>query len=247
MTPYTPVYTTEANVEALTQISIDTGTVPTSTQVLDWIEEIERRIVEQALGSHAATDEYVDVPNQEDIGAYWTLEWTPKVDSLRFKYSGAGELVPLYNVKKPILSITSLYKNDEALDDAPSWTQLTEGPANNSSFILLKSGIKGLGYALFFYDNYPSAGPKRLKVTYTYGWNVDSKILRDYCTLGVSVKVLEARMGTSSGDGLSEFQSGDFSTYIPTQYMNRIKLYKEEMKEIETKYFPKPDLPAAFF
>lgn len=242
---YTPLYTSEVLVEGLTQIDITVSTKPTTAQVLDFIQEIEAQIIEKCLGSHTATDEYIDVPTQSELTGAFSVTWTPSVDSLRFTYESEGVLVPLYNVKKPFITITSLAKNDESYDDAPVWDTLTEGPALNSSFMLLKSGSKALGYALYFYDNYPLAGPKRLKMTYTYGYNVNSAILQDYCTYGACIRVLMARMGTSQADGLTELQTSNIGIYVPTQYQRRIDEFKAQMKEIEIKYFPKPNIPFA--
>ena len=59
----------------------------------------------------------------------------------------------------------------------------------------------------------------------------------------MGIKVLQARRGTSQADGLTEFASGDFGTFIPTQYSTRMKEYREEMKIIEKDHFPSPDLP----
>lgn len=233
--PYSPLYISETLVEGQTQIDIGASTRPTTTQVLVWIEEIETGIVERALGSHTATDEYWDVPAQPVSAETYEPVYHVKTERLTIDGEG-GLIVPLINAKKPIISITSLAKNDEALDDAPDWETLVEGPAAGSEFVLLKSGTKALTYALFIYDNTPLPGPKRLKATYQYGWNVSSAILQEYCTLGVSIKVLEARRGTSQADGLTEL-TGDLGTYIPAQYESRINQWKSRMVDIEQKHF----------
>jgi len=235
---YSPIYTSEADVEAITQVDITDTTKPNSSQVLNWIEEIEKGVIERALGSHTATDVLVDVPSQEEVIGFYSAIYRARTGQLIIKTAlGGGVLVPLANVKHPIVSITSLFKNDESLNDAPDWKQLTEGPGDGTSFILLESD--SLGYALWFYDNFPLPGPKRLKMTYQYGYNIDSKILREYCTLGVAVKVLEAKRGLSEGGGLTEFVAGEMGTYIPTHYVSRIEMFKARMKEIEQTYFPK--------
>jgi hypothetical protein len=188
------------------------------------------------------------VPNQEETSWYWTIEWTPRNDTLRFSRGEGGYLVPLLNVKSPIISITELQKNDEDYADTPDWISLTEGPADNSSFLLLTSGLKNLGYAIWFYDNLPMAGPKRLRVTYTYGYNVDNEILQRWCTLKVAIKVLVAKMGTSSASGLTELQGEGLGIYLPRQYKRRIDELKAEVAIIEKTYFPKPSgIPAAIF
>jgi len=238
---YSPQYTSESLVEAVTQIDITDSTNPSSSEVLTWIEEIEKEVIERRLGSHTATDVYIDVPNIEESVGYYSATYKAKTGQLFIGTSmGAGVLVPLKNVKGPIISITSLYKNDEDPTDAPDWEELTEGPGDGSDFMLLQvsSGSKTYGYALWIYDNFPLAGPKRLKMTYTYGYNIDSKILQEYCTLKVAIKVLQAKMGTSDGEGLNEFAGGDLGTYIPTQYQTRINLFRQRIAEIEAIHFP---------
>jgi hypothetical protein len=42
--PYTPKYTSEELVEALLQTIIDNTSVPTSSQLLTWIEEVEKKM-----------------------------------------------------------------------------------------------------------------------------------------------------------------------------------------------------------
>ena len=241
---YVPVYTTEVLVEGITQVTITASSTPTTAQTASWIEEVETGVVDRRLGSHSATGVYVDVPEQGEVGGEYSAAFRAQTGRLRIQSGmGAGSFVPLLNVKSPVVSISKLYKNDEDLEDAPVWDALTEGPASGSSFILLQSD--NLGYALFFYDNLPLPGYKRLKLDYSFGYNVGSKVLQEYCTLGVAVKVLEARRGTSSADGLSEFSGGSLGTYVPTQYESRIAGFRIRMAEIEVKHFPRRKLPMA--
>jgi len=239
---YTPKFTSEANVEALLQMEFDASTYPSSVQVLDWIEEIETDVIERNLYQRTATDVYIDVPASRLQPEFNSYSWTYHVKSDRMIVGrGGGVLVPLTNVKKPIISIVSLYKNDADLNDAPDWVELTEGPGEGSSFILLTSTSRTgevLGYALWFYDNFPLAGPKRLKMTYTYGYNVNTEILDRYCTLGVAIKVLQALRGTANPGGLAEF-TGTLGTYVPTHYESRIEDFRREMRLIEEMHFPK--------
>jgi len=233
-------------VEGLTQITIDATTSPSTNETLDFIEEIETDVKERNLYTRTATDEYVDVAPTSAYPGSYNVSWDIKRDSLSF--TGAeGVIVTLPNVKRPIISITTLSKNDEAPDDTASWDALTEGPADGSSFILLTTGNKASGYALWFYDNIPLAGPKRLKMTYTYGHNLNTEVLDRYSTLGVGIKVLQARRGTSAADGLTEFDGGTMGVFVPTQYSTRIAEYRDEMKEIEKNHFPSPELAMAVF
>ncbi|MHA1742537.1 MAG: hypothetical protein ACTSVD_10665 [Candidatus Thorarchaeota archaeon] len=230
-------YTSISKIEDLLQITIDEASIPDENAVSQWITEFEARIEELALGSHTVTDQYIDVPLIEKIDKPYKWTFSNENAKLRFDLT-KGVIVPLGDVKSPIISITALYKNDEDPDDPPNWEQLTEGPGDGSHFMLLKSGRKEWGYALWFYDEEPEEGPKRLKLDYTYGFNIDSNILSDYCTMGVAIKVLLARMGTNEADGLAYLEGGDLGSYMNTNYRERIAILKQEMREIEEKYFP---------
>jgi len=202
------------------------------------IEQVEARVAERRLGSHTATDQYVDVPVTEEIYPEYT--WYYEVEGAKLKFDfNEGVVVPLARVKSPIISITTLEKNDEDPDDTADWETLTEGPGASSHFMLLTSGTKDLGYALWFYDEEPEPGPKRLRVDYSYGYNVDSDILADWCTLNVGVKILVARLGTNQPDGLASLEGGDLGTFMNTNYRDRIALYRAEILEIEALYFPR--------
>jgi len=237
--PGTPSYTSEAKIEAVTSLSITATSVPTTNQVAVWITEVEADISERALGSHTATDNYLDVPEKTENKELY--EWTYAVDTDRLTTDGGRtRLVPVTNARRPIISITSLYKNDENPDSAASWDELTEGPGDGSSFILRQSGDKQHGYVLQFYDNLPLHGSKRIKWTYTYGENISTYILARWATLKVAVKVLTARMGTSSTDNLTYIDAGDFGMQMNTRYRERIQEFKDEIQKIEDDHFPDP-------
>jgi hypothetical protein len=235
---YDPVYTSIERVKDLTQVDIHDTSVPTQRAVYRWIEEIENEITERALGNHTVTNQYVDIPIIEGTAISHT-QWTYDVEDAKFRFDiDRGTIVPLANVKHPFIAITTLETNDQDPEDAPSWTTLTEGPADGSSFILLQTGRKDWGYAIWFYDNYPYEGPKRLRIDYTYGWNVDPDILSYWATLMASVRVLIARMGSSSISGLGWLEGGDLGTHTNTQYESRIRWMYSERDRIEIEYFP---------
>jgi len=236
---YTPVYTTLTRVEGLLQFQLSTGSVPTLAQTLDIIEEVEERIIDRGLASHTATSDYFDVPIPDGTSA--GNDWTFDADNGRIVIGQqGGMIVPLATIKHPIISITSLYKNDEAAGDAPSWTQLVEwnGTLGSTDFMLLKSGRRRTGYALYIYENTPYSGPNRLKMTYSYGYNVPSDILRNWTTLAVGIQCLIERMGSNQPSGLSSMQGGQLGQFIPTQYQERIQLLREELVRIEIQHFP---------
>ena len=237
---YTPVYTSFEAIEEITQITIDDRSVPSYTAVLRWIEQIESRVVARALGSHTVTDQYIDVPVGDDI--YPNYTWYYEVDGARLKFDiEGGYVVPLGDVKYPVISITSLYKNDADFEDAPNWEQLTEwdGSTDDTHFMLLTSGRKNSGYALWFYEEEPEPGPKRLKMSYTYGNNIDPEILEEWVTLNVCVKILVARMGTNQKDSLATLRGVDVGRHINQNYSDRIGYLRAQIIEIEAFYFPR--------
>ena len=238
---YSPLYTSEVQIEGLLQLTIDANSIPTTTQLNTFIEQVETEVVQRRLGSHTATDIYLDVGPGGSIPARYNWVYNARTGTLRIDL-GKGVVVPLINVNVPVISITTLEKNDNSPDAAPSWDSLTEYDGSSASdFMLLKGGSKQLGYALYIYDNMPFDGPMRLKMTYTYGHNVDSIILGEYCMYGAAIKALQARWASNSPSGLSVLEGDMLGTYIPRQYAERIGDFRFEMIRIEAEHFPRDD------
>lgn len=231
-------YCSETDVEALTQITISSSTTPTSIQLAQWIDWAEARVTENSLGRHTITDEYLDIPSYTEKEGVYNWEYNSDQDRISFGENLNGLIIPFTNSRRPIISINHLYKNDQSYSSAASWTELTEGPGDGSDFLLLKGGGKQQGYAIYIYDNAPVSGPKRLKLDYDYGLNLANSILKEYCTKLVSINVLQARMGTSSIDGLSYLDGGDMGTSLNTRYRERIEEWKADVAEIERRFFP---------
>ena len=124
---YTSIFTSEIKCEGLTQIDITASTNPSTSEVLEWIEEIETDILERNLYQRTATNEYIDVPPQGGVpgGIVTQITYSVSNDILRFIGDMGGYLIPLTKVKSPIISITSLSKNDEDPSDTASWDALT--------------------------------------------------------------------------------------------------------------------------
>lgn len=226
-------------VEGLTQVVINDATSPSTDETLVFIEQVESQITDRALGSHTATNQYVDVPPYGKAGG--SYDWKYNVRTGRLDWDlGEGVIVPLAGMKAPIISITSCAKNDEAADDTPSWDTLTEwdGSTDDTDYMLLKSGLRDLGYALWFYQNYPYTGPKRLRITYSYGWNVDSDILADWATYKVAIRVLQARLNTNNPDGMAAYDGGDLGVFVPRHYKDLIAHYWASIRYIERTHFP---------
>lgn len=239
-------YTTEALIEAATQVDITTTSDPSTSEVAEWISEVEAAMDAELLGSYTATNEEIDVarvwlPRKD------TLEWIKGIVARSIPLDIQGEVV--IPEKKPIISMTSLAVNDNTLTEAPSWTTLTEwdGSSADTDYLviqkLMKTGIM-LGIGWYFYgDNKPKQGKKRIKATYTYGYNVPTKILQRYATLKVAIQVLETVMLSGEPTRIASYTGGDFQSFINTQLDPLIEGFRRKIEEIEDRYFP--DMPLA--
>jgi hypothetical protein len=232
------IYTDEAKVESMLQLTITSSSIPTTSEVAKWISQSESSIADRSLGIHESGDVYIDVPGV-DVGHRNDWVYSARTGVLRFDM-GKGMVVPLVDMKTPIVSITSLAKNDSSPEAAPSWDALTgwDGSSSGTNYMLMKAGDRQLGYAIWFYDDYPMQGLNRVKLNYTFGHNVDSEIIGQYCTYDVAIKVLMARMGTNEPDGLSMLEGGALGSFVPRQYQERIAEFRYEMLKIEVNHFP---------
>jgi len=96
------------------------------------------------------------------------------------------------------------------------------------------------GVAFLIYSSKtPKAGHASLRASFSYGWNLPGKILSRYCTLKVGIRVLEAAVEAGEPTRIATFTGGDFQTFVNTELSNTISRWKEEIKEIEKKYFPR--------
>jgi len=238
---YVPLYTSVERIEELCQISVDDSSVPKYETVLEFIHDAENEIVEDVLGSHQATNVYIDVPSISETRERYS--WIYDVDSGKLNFNlNRGIIIPLTDVASPIIAITSLSKNDSDPEDAPVWEALTQwnGVVGASNYMLLKSGHKAQTYALWIYDDEPESGISRLKATYTYGHNLDLTVLRQWCTYNAACKTLLVRLGSNEPDSLSSLEGGDLGRFVPRSYMDRIKFFQSEMQRLEAKYWPRP-------
>ena len=233
---YSPVYTTIEKVSSLIQVDLDTTSVPKIDEVLVYIQESEAKVIDRGLGSHNATNAYIDVPVTGSSQSSYTFDLTDDV----VLAERTGLVIPLGMIKHPIISVSNLAKNEASIGAAPVWEALTQwSDSAASDFMLLKSGRRDAGYALYIYENIPSIqGPNRLKMTYLYGSNVPTAILSDYCTLDVAIRVLMVRMGTNEIDGLSRVYGNNVGSAMVTNYTERIAEMKEKMALIEIMHFP---------
>jgi hypothetical protein len=186
---YTPQFTDEEHIEAFTGEDIDTGTDPTTDQVLEWIEEVEKEMIAKGFYTEALTDQYIDIPEYPDE--------LPDDILYRGMYStslySTGKTILLPHT--PFISVESLHRNQHGYQQAEDWDELTEGPGTDSDFLIIqrryKAGLRGVG--LYFYNNCPMAGYRKMKINYTWGLNLPETVLRDYATCKVGLMLLYAK------------------------------------------------------
>lgn len=229
-----PTYGSLEGVEAILGFRVTDSTVPNSTQVASWIDQIEAEVKERALGSYSVSDEYIDVPAISPPGSILALGHT---------FLSPGCLI--FPKHGPIISVTSLYRNRAGLSQAEDWEPLSEGEGPDRHFIVLRAGSRNLGYAIFFHRNAPAPGFRRVKLSYTYGYNFSPDILARYVNLRVAILALEAKRGSSSPEGMAQFAGGGLQAFVPAQYEARIRSLEAELARIE-ELFPKP-MPAGVF
>jgi len=245
---YTPVYTSEADIERYLSISISTATTPTTAQTLDFIEEVETSMLKQGWGTQTAVSGTVmDVHPTHAVSrgtVAWWLQGLPATTHGRV-------VVPPY---LPIVSVTSgaFFKNDAGLSSTPDWELLTckdnlPGAADTDFMIVKKYNHKTGNYdgiAFSFYHDIPSAGSRRLSGGYVYGYNVDTKILREYATLKVCEKIILARLYSGQPMNVVSMTGGDMNSWINTQFDIQMVYIRTRCEEIEKKHLPEP-LPIA--
>jgi len=235
---YSPQYTSETKIEGYLQIAINDSTDPTTTELLDWIEEIETDADQRMLGSYTLTDFEFDVPATSTIPrnfqkAGW-LEW---VRLYGYDFAEGLVVIPPY---LPIVSVSSLSRRTSSLTEAKAWEALTEGPAANSSWVQLKKKTRSkqfYGFAIFFYDNIPIAGIGRLKMTYNYGWNLPTAVIREWCTLKVVIKTLEVLLATHVPFGTQDYGVMDIRV-TAAELKRKWATALDRIAEIEAKHFP---------
>jgi len=235
---YTPQYTSQTRINGITQFTAGAATNPSTTEILDWIEEVEADADQRMLGSYTLTDFAFDISPTSTIPrnfqkAGW-LEW---VRLYGYDFAEGLVVVPPY---VPIISISSLSRRTSGLTEAEAWEALTEGPAANSSWVQIKKKGRNkqyYGVAIFFYDNIPVAGIGRVKMTYNYGWNLPTTIIREWCGLKVAIKVFEALLAANIPYGTQDYGVVDVRV-TAAELKRKWATALDRIAEIELKHFP---------
>lgn len=234
---YVCLYTSLATIDRFLQIRTTGDSKPNDDDVIHFIEEVEAGIQARNLGSTTISGAVFDAH-----------EWNRNTEGVIYVYpENAPEdqegviIVPPYT---PIITLYSgyLYKNLSSLGDTTDWELLDEGPGNSTDYVLLRrlnrrTG-KYLGYAIYFYDKWPTAGHYRLRAKLDYGENVDSKILQEYTTLQVAKKVITARLFSGIPSNVATYTGAGMESYTNTQYEAQLRYIDNRIQEIEKTHFP---------
>ncbi len=238
-------YIDNSKVAAVTQFSDGVSTSPTTAQITQWITEVEADADARALGSYTLTDELVDVLPGQNYPDVDSIAWLQALSHDHFSYYGLGNLIVIPPFT-PIISIASLSRRVSMLGSSDSYESLTEGTSSGTSYIILKKRTKTnkfLGFALFFHHNNPFPGYQKIKMTYNYGWNLDTNIIGEWCTLKVALKVFNALQEAETPTASQQYAIEN--TNISLNLDARVKLVKDRIEEIENKYFPQKELGIA--
>jgi len=244
MSEVTTRWTSITDIERFLQITIDANTKPSDGDVLDFIEEVETDMLKEGWGSQTAgsgTVITVEPTHALSRGSVaWWVQGLPETEEGRL-------VIPPY---RPVISVTSgsFFHNDNSLSEAPSWELLdckdNVPSASDTDFIVVKKENHKTGnydgMAFYFYNNMPNAGSHTLSGGWTYGYNLDTKILREYATLKTCEKVILARLFSGQPMNIASFTGGDMNSWVNTQFEVQISYIRTRCDEIRRRHYPEP-------
>jgi len=248
MSEYSPQWCQIQDIERFLQIDIDAGTKPSDGEVLSFIEEVEASILEEGWGTQTAVSGTVIDVNPIDALSRGSVAWWSQ------GLPGTSQGLVVIPPYLPIVSVTSgaFFKNDNSLDQAPNWTILdckdNVPAAADTDFMMIKKfnhktgNYDGIGF--HFYGDAPSAGSRRLSGGWVYGYNIDTKILREYATLKTCEKVILARLFSGQPANIVSFTGGDMNSWVNTQFEVQLSYIEKRCDEIRKRHYPEP-LPIA--
>ena len=187
---YSPKFTSISSVAAMTGETINGESDPNSSQVIEWIQQVEAEMNSKGYATESLTGVIMDVP--EGNAEYTDILARSWIYDNASQYTG-GLIVALPNT--PFISVANVQRNLQGYTQDANWEDLTEGPADGSDFLIIKSkykaGLRGIG--LFFYQKAPKSGYQRLKLDYVWGYDLPSNVLNEYATAKVSLMLLYSK------------------------------------------------------
>lgn len=213
---YKPKYCQLTDFEDYFQNDVTEDSVPNVDQVLKLIQIAEAEVDSKEWGKYIQNDEYLD-------GRFEIL-------SFQWQYAGFYSQV-FYPQHVNIIRVLSCYYNGNQPSSNPNWVEVKEGPGNTTSFVVIrKSKLKAqVGSSLLFYSNTPYPGPLRLKLTYEYGMNIDTALLREYVGKKASMDSLELRAAAENVN--INLEEGPWAALY--------KKYASRLKQLRDEVFPK--------
>jgi len=242
MSEYETKWVDIEDIERFLQINLDADTKPSDGEVLAFIDEVESGMLRERWGTQTAVSGTVmDVSPTAAVGrgsVAWFIQGLPESEVGR-------TIIPPYT---PIVSVTSgsFYKNDATLDSAPDTELLVckdnlPGAANTDFMVVKKFNHKTGNYdgiAFYFFHDIPYAGRRRVTGGYVYGYNINTKILREYAMLKVCEKVIFARLFSAQPTNVATYEGGDLNSYVNTQFDVQMAYIDKRTEEIAKKHFP---------
>lgn len=205
-------YTTETLVEGYLRTTFDGTTTPSSTDIASWISWAEAEIDAKAqttFGTAAVADEVYDY-NEHTTWmtpeALYFEEQVTREDSFRFLLHDTLQLK-----NKPIVSITSVYKNTAGINSAESWQLLTSG-AGGDYLSDLTNG------RLIFIQNTPRYGLRSAKVSYVYGYSSVPAVVQRLATLLVAREVISSAINLTVNQEGGSVQVGPIRVTDPSDF-----------------------------
>lgn len=201
-------YTTATLVEAELRASeiFSSSTIPTLTQVTDWIEE-ESSDIDSRLGYTLASTQY-DVKIDYDGGDY------------------------IYTKITPVITVDTLLYNTVSIGDtdyATSWVEKTE-----DTHFFTKKDRGQLG--IIWTNWAPTAGQQKINLIYTAGYSTTPLIVQKLATKMVANRVLNTLLSQNVNDRNDggSISVGSINIVEPESY--GVGTYKQLKTEIDELY-----------
>lgn len=180
-------YTTEALIEAFLGITIDATSSPTSTQLVEWIEEAEQEIDDRAGVSFTSVLNTNEIYNLDEYSYYSR----PAFQSHYYCETMYPEL-RLKLTKRPIVSVTSLFRNQASHTGADEWSALTENTGTGGDYVVDKRSGE-----IIFLRAFPIPQKRSVKITYNHGHSTIPKTVQRLATLIVAKTIVLYKMSNS--------------------------------------------------
>jgi len=204
---YTTASLVEADIRASTAFSSSTS--PTLTQVNNWILE-ESAIIDARAG---------------------TIFGSTLVSSDYYDYDGCG----IFRFpESPLITLTSLEYNVNAMGVEASWITLEEGFNKNYLLYEDEAEVEFISGQDSVHKITPKAGKKKFRATYSYGYSSTPLEVQRLATLGVSKRVMMSLLNSQANTQGGNIQVGTISVTDPSNY--GVGWFKSVNAEIDALY-----------